>query len=513
MGGTLPKGSKKIDYELLIRRLEKAIGDDDKARRFSILLEREDIWQKLSLSQAIRWAEIAAALGKTKTSEAVVSHFSALYPDSTELQNFKARLFGNQAYSEDKLDADDILDPFLRYRRRKELIRLYMDTFRGREDCFARQWVNKSERTSGYVPVRREMTEKDVEDHLSGRMTYGIYLLTRNSHVHLGVVDADLKKDFFGKKFKSADRREISREMRYLIRRLPELASERGLFCICEFSGNKGYHFWFILEKAMPASLVRQAIGPIASEMSKELSFFNLEVFPKQDRLAGKGLGNLVKLPLGIHRLSGKPSFFIATGNREQETQLEFLETIKRISARTVEELADNDENSKTSLISHPCRSAEFEKYPELALLEEKCYMLAMIFRRCRHRVELTPREEKVLYGTISFLKRGRTLLHHIFSFCPDYNPHLVDYRISIVRGTPLGCRKIHGLLNTPQDMCTFEKVESYPHPLLHLPEWKEEQENRGIMAGRVQNLESALELLKTAIIAVEQFLYSGAKK
>ncbi len=513
MSGTLLGRNKNIDYEFLIRRLEKIIGDDDKAQRFSRLLDREDIWQKLTLPQAIRWAEIAAALGRIKTSEAVISHFSSLYPDSSELQALKARLFSNQIDSEDRLDEDDILDPFLRYRRRKELIRLYMNIFRGREDCFARQWVNKSERTSGYVPVRREMTERDVEDHLKGRMTYGIYLLTRNSHAHLGVIDADLKKDFLGKRLKGSEKSEISREMRYLIRRLPELGEEKGLSCICEFSGNKGYHFWFIMEKAVPASLVRKAISPLVSEMSKELRFFKLEVFPKQDRLAGKGLGNLVKLPLGIHRLSGKPSFFIAARSREQEAQLEFLESIKRIPVKTIEDLAGNGEDGEASLISHPHRFGEFEKYPELALLEEKCDMLALIFKRCRHRVELTPREEKVLYGTISFLKRGRTLLHYIFSFCPDYNPHLVDYRMSIVRGTPLGCRKIHSLLDIPRDMCAFDRVDSYPHPLLHLPEWKEKQGNKEVMAGRVQNLESALELLKTAIIAVEQFLYQGAKK
>jgi hypothetical protein len=33
-------------------------------------------------------------------------------------------------------------------------------------------------------------------------------------------------------------------------------------------------------------------------------------------------------------------------------------------------------------------------------------------------------------------------------AFLPDYNPHLVDFRLSRLRGTPLGCRRIHSLLS-----------------------------------------------------------------
>jgi hypothetical protein len=36
-----------------------------------------------------------------------------------------------------------------------------------------------------------------------------------------------------------------------------------------------------------------------------------VEVFPKQDRLGGKGLGNLIKLPLGLHQVTLRPSHFL----------------------------------------------------------------------------------------------------------------------------------------------------------------------------------------------------------
>jgi hypothetical protein len=44
---------------------------------------------------------------------------------------------------------------------------------------------------------------------------------------------------------------------------------------------------------------------------------FNLEVYPKQDSLSGKDLGNLLRLPLGVNNKSPKrdPGFFINLSN------------------------------------------------------------------------------------------------------------------------------------------------------------------------------------------------------
>jgi hypothetical protein len=59
------------------------------------------------------------------------------------------------------------------------------------------------------------------------------------------------------------------------------------------------------------------------------LTAFSLEVFPKQDRLSGKGLGNLVKLPLGVHRMSGRRSWFSECADRSVDAQLRWLAGVK----------------------------------------------------------------------------------------------------------------------------------------------------------------------------------------
>ncbi|MBW2072982.1 MAG: hypothetical protein JRI89_17270, partial [Deltaproteobacteria bacterium] len=132
-------------------------------------------------------------------------------------------------------------------------IGLFMDLFSGREDCFARQWANRAEGKQGYVPVRRPMEEHDVEEHLSGKKTYGIYLLHADSTVKVAVIDVDMSSRFRQGKRTGGDRSLIRRELSYLFSRMNEICQEAGLYPVVEFSGAKGYHFWFFFEQCFPS--------------------------------------------------------------------------------------------------------------------------------------------------------------------------------------------------------------------------------------------------------------------
>lgn len=397
-----------------------------------------------------------------------------------------------------------LTDPFVRQRREDQGVRRYMDFFQGREECFARQWADRQAGTQGYVPERRPLVPGDVLEHLQGRKTYGIYLLQEDSRVRLAVIDADICQRLRSGPISAADRDQFRREQTYLLTRLPELAREAGLPCLAEFSGGKGYHFWFFFSEAVPAALPRQALQRLVTRMAPDLGLFSLEVFPKQDELRGKGLGNLVKLPLGLHRVTGKPSYFVHIRDRSLPAQLAALETMDRISVEALERAAGQSASAAPVLV-HPRHQAWAESWPELALLGERCAALGQIFASCRASRTLSVREEKILLGSLGFLPRAKALLHHLFQNLPEYNPHLIDYKLSKVRGTPLGCKRIHGLLNMTLDLCPFENVPSYPHPLLHLPDWQEGRD--GTKAERIENLQSALDNLSTAMDQVKRFL------
>jgi len=403
----------------------------------------------------------------------------------------------------DEQPRDDVCEPFAELRREEEEIALFLRIFRGREDAFARQWVDRREGKQGYVPVRRPLGAADVREHLGGQRTYGIYLLDRQSRVSLGVVDVDLVPRLRDAQRARKERATIRRETIYLHKRIATLARRAGLCCLAEVSGGKGYHFWFPLREPVPAADMRAALRGLLGKLDEDLSCFSLEVFPKQDKRSGKGFGNLVKLPLGIHRVTGKPSSFVLAADSSRESQFALLAALTPSPAETVTKLAAL-QGRGGEIIVHPRHAAWAEEYPELAVLEERCSMLGQIMATVRSARSLSLREEKILLSTLGHLPRAGLLLHHLFSALPEYNRPLLDYKIGRVRGTVLGCKRIHRLLEQNGELpCRFSS-SGYPHPLRHLEGFAEKREPR---SEKVENLRDALGCLQRAIRQVERFL------
>jgi len=529
----LKKEKKRPDFRLLLEKLEKAIERGEREEKCVEILRRQNIWTRLGPNLQLRWARMAQMAGEVDLALAVLAHINEKEPQCSEAWEERiellailerreelarvikkakdyteqARIHENTILSakemgHDSSEPEDEFEPFIRLKERRDDIQLFLGLFSGRQDCFARQWAEKAEGRQGYVPVRRPMEPEDVEEHLSGRKTYGIYILRSDSKVNLAVIDADLNQGFRNRRLTSEDKNLIRRERAYLFSRIDELARQRGLYPLAEFSGSKGYHFWFFFANPCPSKVARRLVGDISAQLSKDLTTFHLEVFPKQDSISGKGLGNLVKLPLGIHRLTGKRSYFLACANRSVDAQLKFLRKVKRSNFDCIS--ADNYRIGQAELLIHPKLKQWAEKYPELMKLETLCPPLGQIIASCRNGHQPSVREEKIIYQTIGFLPNANTLLHHLFGLLPDYNQHLVNFRLSRVRGKPLGCKRIHSLLNYSADFCPFQRAHDYPHPLLHLQQW---QEGRGQNSEKVEDLRSALENLKAAIVRLEAFL------
>ncbi len=530
MGQPLPLSNKNTNYNLLITRMKEIILKGEIDKKYINILKRRDIWQKFNPEQALEWARLIQITGQTEYATQVlewinvnfpefepgwVEHFNLLmltfrYQNALKLRA-KASLHHPhlvnqliiQQQSNENLEEEVSCEPFEEEKNKKALFELYFSLFSGRENCFARQWADKKEKKQGYVPVRRPMTLEDVQEHLKGYKTYGIYLLRSDSTVKVAVIDVDIIPQFRQKtKYTAEDKDLLRRERNYILSRIPELSQQIGLVPLIEFSGGKGYHFWYFFKEPVEASIVRRILSPIVNQLNKDISAFHLELFPKQDKLQGKGFGNLVKLPLGIHRLSGKKSYFLKQKDKDILKQLEVLKTVTPVSLK---EIKDKIPSPTENIIVHPKHKQWADKYPELAMLSDRCAALGQIIANCRQSKEISLREEKILLGTLSFLKRGKTLLHYLFQHLPEYNPHLLDYKLSKVRGTPLGCKKIHTLLAINTDYCEFEGTFSYPHPLLHCPQYMVKDEKT--IFEKVENLNQALEQLKLSINIVQRFL------
>jgi superfamily II DNA or RNA helicase len=232
---------------------------------------------------------------------------------------------------------------------------LFMSLFIGREDVFAVRW--EKENKSGYMPAYNidwnefakhkatggslkdfknksysSLTAERIQNHLSGKEVIGIYpLLTDNSS---WFIVADFDETLSSKRSWMDDCRVfISECERFIIPAYLERSR----------SGNGG-HVWIFFDKPYPAFKSRMILlhllekSGIISPFDKNSNYDRL--FPNQDFHSGKGLGNLIALPLQRQAMSNANSCFINPDIQQAfSDQWEFLKTIKRVEISHLDEI------------------------------------------------------------------------------------------------------------------------------------------------------------------------------
>ncbi|MDY0132209.1 MAG: CRISPR-associated primase-polymerase type A1 [Desulforegulaceae bacterium] len=512
---------KNADYTLLSKKLENKIIEGGDKKEIERILKNNSILSDLDEEMLIKWSELARMNCSIDAAEKIYNFTHNKFPknftafenhiEMLSILNEKEKLLKITALAkqngfkttsaffqiEEKTnEIEQSFYPLENLRKNQELIKYYFSLFKGRTDVFARQWHSKEKQQQGYVPVRQILTEDEIESHISGRESLGIYILNSDNSVNLGVIDIDLTKEV-----RSQNKRKligkINQESQWMVKRIKEISGKYGLNPLLEFSGGKGYHFWYFFKNSPKAGIVKKLLESITSEIKNDLTYFNLEVFPKQDYLSGKGLGNLVKLPLGIHKKTGKKSYFPECKKRETQSQLEFL---KKYSPQEIGNL--NIKESKAEVKDFPLKKNS--EFPEIVNLKNLCPPIGQIIVQCLNKNNISRTQEKIIYQTIGFLPQGRRLVHSLFQRMPDYNDKLVDLYLTRLKGTPLGCRRIHNITEYSGSYCYFEKSGEYLTPLLHLGFSPEQFKGR---SEKTESLQQALENLKTAILIVERYI------
>lgn len=178
---------------------------------------------------------------------------------------------------------------------------------------FIRRWdIHARQLDDGrYVCIHKPLSIGHLFAHLKGEITIGAYVLDEKSYTRYIVLDTDDEQGF----------------SRLVV--LAENISIDGIPSYLEKS-RRGGHLWIFFSKEIPGNEAR-AFG---RSMLKTHAFEDVELFPKQDFLSD-GPGSLIRLPFGVHRVSGRRyGFFLSNGNplaptiREQITRLETPEMV-----------------------------------------------------------------------------------------------------------------------------------------------------------------------------------------
>jgi hypothetical protein len=199
----------------------------------------------------------------------------------------------------------------------------------------ARKDVKAKQAPQGiYIPVDRPWTMKDVDDHISGKRSWGHYLLDTDNNTKMFAFDIDVDKPYRHIATNRADP-EYYDLWELVVTMASGLGSRSRWWCRDEFGlepkvmlsygGGKGMHVLGVFDDLVPATVARaiaegillsfgcfkRSKGDIFWKHETDYPELELEVFPKQTEVKPGGYGNLMRMPLGINPKTGLPGHFV----------------------------------------------------------------------------------------------------------------------------------------------------------------------------------------------------------
>ena len=201
-----------------------------------------------------------------------------------------------------------------------EKVKLFRSLFRGREDVYALRWEGRNGKT-GYSPAYQKiwsnsfqkkpdepkdyfpLTDQVIHDHLTGKLTAGVYPLLTDETCWFLAAD-------FDKTTWQDD-----------VRAFLQTCADWKIPAVLEKSrSGRGGHVWIFFDAPLPAGLARKLGAAILTRTMERRHQLGLDsydrFFPSQDTMPKGGFGNLIALPLQqLPRSHGNSVFFAADFN------------------------------------------------------------------------------------------------------------------------------------------------------------------------------------------------------
>ena len=228
-----------------------------------------------------------------------------------------------------------------------EKIALFLRLFHGRPDVYALRWESNNGK-SGYAPACGNewkpgicekprikctecpnrlflpVTERTMHDHLTGRITVGVYPLLQDDTCYFLAADFD-----------EADWREDAQAFMRSCRALQVPASLE-----ISRSGN-GAHAWIFFASPVAARDARRLGTAIISHTCSSTHQLRLEsydrLFPNQDTMPKGGFGNLIALPLQKRPRERGFSTFVDEWLQPHADQWRYLASVETLSPDLLE--------------------------------------------------------------------------------------------------------------------------------------------------------------------------------
>lgn len=369
-------------------------------------------------------------------------------------------------------DGDALAERFLRF-------------FGGRRDLYAEQ--HRGRHRALWRPVRRPLLPRDAEAHLAGVRTLGQYLLYPDAGCAFGVIDLDLSGDARAELRSMPSERGPSSHpaIRDALSSLIAASQALGLAPMAVDSGGKGAHLWFCFESRRPAAAVRTLLAAVLERAGAMPAAVSVELFPRQIRHGPRGLSSLVKLPLGIHRGTGRRAWLLDDALEPVEdieaclARARFCHpaAVDAVISRRLVPLPSPELGPAQPLPTPAPESAPRPSDVAVALRRLEgpaatgaedaavgaCPVLAGLCRQAFEVGRLSPDEARAIIYTLGLIGPDAALARKVLA-AGKANPAALD---AARRGlpSPMGCRKLHALRPDLAEGC---RCPSRHGPLLY---------------------------------------------
>jgi hypothetical protein len=345
---------------------------------------------------------------------------------------------------------------------------LFSTIFKGRDDIFARQWIDEKGRR-GFSPVDHSLGINEIKDHLDGKETLGLYLLDKEDQVFLSVIDIDIDKKALLEHANDIEKQQKLHQLTHKDAvKVASICDDLGIPMLIEDSGYKGRHLWFFFEKPIQAKLARTFLKFIIEKAGEPESGIHREIFPNCDKLKGKGYGPLIKLPFGIHKSTSRRCLILDRNGNPLPEQMEALSEIKYISQKKLEELIFSH------IIKPAAALAKKEETPLVNSMLSGCKVINYLADKAKETHYLNNSERVTLLYTLGILgDEGKSFLHKVIGNCINYDFDYTEKQIKKMKPYPISCYRIR---EKHEDFalglgcnCSLKfPPGGYPSPVLH---------------------------------------------
>jgi hypothetical protein len=238
----------------------------------------------------------------------------------------------------------------------KKKFEIFKDTFHGRNDIVPRYWMSRDGK-SGYSPLCKNewkgsichkpcwdcqnadyipLSYSLILDHFKGKHILGIYPLLKDSTCYFIAADFDNHNN---------DRNPLEDVKAYF-----EVCQVQDIPCyVLRSKSGRGYHVYIFFNSPVPAWKARAVAFALLQEAAVigddvELSSFD-RLFPNQDEPTGKGLGNLIALPLQGQAARKEHTLFLNPDNgfvKPFGNQWDVLTNLKKVDELSLDELIES---------------------------------------------------------------------------------------------------------------------------------------------------------------------------